>query len=465
MRSLGWLPDPTLENRFPHNSAHERDTRTWAELLRTNFLASGLHIFPKTWPIAAEYTGVVFSASAHPPIADSERGSPAEAAKLNTNRWAMATGGEFLGENVALGQLCYYRVISHDKLAAAQPGIFAGWRIEAGMRYRGVCKVFSYNALKNKEGNYWEPTSVPEAELFFLQGEEPVFPLRVIAEEAVRRFEDPELTNLKDEEEFAIPWVAEHVAASCPRPRHSKITFNRMLEIGPTLGCNGCCGDSGYHNKECRTRFNEKYGKSTAEPEPPIDEPVEIAIGGYSEGGSSGSAPSARSEEKPIFAPPEDIRMPEVEAEEGHENAAEAAAAASWSPSEPEEEEEDGDTIIQPPPPPFRSPSQELSDALGRLKVRTDKERLEKPSEALPRRSKVSFCASYVEQAQLRRGPAFSAAACAEIYANEIWQRQQLDDASWRAITEPLIDAAQEKVLAASVASAYKERASASLLS
>ena len=73
------------------------------------------------------------------------------------------------------------------------------------------------------------------------------------------------------------------------------------------------------------------------------------------------------------------------------------------------------------------------------VKVRTDKERLEKPSEALPRRSKVSFCASYVEQAQLRRGPAFSEAACAEIYANEIWQRQQLDDASWRATTEPLI--------------------------
>ena len=37
----------SLENMFPHNSVHERDTRTWAEILRTNYFASGLHIFLK----------------------------------------------------------------------------------------------------------------------------------------------------------------------------------------------------------------------------------------------------------------------------------------------------------------------------------------------------------------------------------------------------------------------------------
>jgi len=28
VKGLGWIPDPSLENRFPHNSAHERDPRT-----------------------------------------------------------------------------------------------------------------------------------------------------------------------------------------------------------------------------------------------------------------------------------------------------------------------------------------------------------------------------------------------------------------------------------------------------
>ena len=116
VRELGWVPDPSLENRFPHNSAHERDTRTWAEILRAEFLGSGLHIFPKVWPEVVRYAGVAFSITAHPPIHDSERGTQSEVDKKNTTRWALATGGEFPGVCAALGQLCFYRVISADKM-------------------------------------------------------------------------------------------------------------------------------------------------------------------------------------------------------------------------------------------------------------------------------------------------------------------------------------------------------------
>ena len=179
-----------------------------------------------------------------------------------------------------------------------------------------------------------------------MQGEEAIFPLRAIAEEAVRRFEDPALENLKDENEFAIPWVAEHVPASCPRPRHSKITWNRMLEIGPTLGCNGCCGDSGYHNKECRARFNAEYGQQPDEPEKPADVPDGLAIGGYSEGGSSGSAPPAPPSGEPPFAPPEAEGDGEAENDSGRA-APEAPAAASWLPAAPEENET-GEGISEP---------------------------------------------------------------------------------------------------------------------
>ena len=148
--------------------------------------------------------------------------------------------GKVPGQRLALGQLVYYRTISADKTsAAAQAGIFAGWRVEAGLKYRGVLKVLSYTALKNQTGNFWEPLSVPEPEIFVPNGE-PTFPLRNIAEDAIKKFEDPALTDLNDLESDAIPWVSEHVPASAPRPRHASITFNRTLEIGPTLTCRGC---------------------------------------------------------------------------------------------------------------------------------------------------------------------------------------------------------------------------------
>ena len=53
-----------------------------------------------------------------------------------------------------------------------------------------------------------------------------------------------------------------------------------MLEIGPKLGCKGCCSESGYHNKECRAGFNEKYDQKPEEPEKPADQSEEVAIGG-----------------------------------------------------------------------------------------------------------------------------------------------------------------------------------------
>ena len=118
---------------------------------------------------------------------------------------AYATGAEFNGRRLALGQLCYCRVISSDKTsAAAHAGIFAGWRIEAGLRYRGVCKVLSYKALKDQSGSFGEPISVPEAELFVPNGD-PSYPLRNIAEEAVKKFEDLSLSNLADLEHVPIP--------------------------------------------------------------------------------------------------------------------------------------------------------------------------------------------------------------------------------------------------------------------
>jgi len=78
-----------------------------------------------------------------PPILPHEVGTESEAMKKNTTRWALAVGGDFKGPKLAFGQLVYYRVISPDKMqAAAIAGIFAGWQIEAGFRYRYTLPKF-----------------------------------------------------------------------------------------------------------------------------------------------------------------------------------------------------------------------------------------------------------------------------------------------------------------------------------
>jgi hypothetical protein len=218
----------------------------------------------------------VYSTDAAPPIRPDERGSPAEANKLNTNRWAFAFGSNFKGINLSLGQLVYYRKISPDKLQAnAVAGLFAGWRLEAGCAYRGQTYVLSYSALKHQTGNYWDPLSVDERELFVPEGD-PVFPLRRIAQQALAEFKDPSPGDLDDRDQCALPWVAEAIASGkrdqaikAIRPRNAPITFSRLMDLGPTLGCKGCTEASNYHNAECRKRFNDKYGTA---PVPEMDE-------------------------------------------------------------------------------------------------------------------------------------------------------------------------------------------------
>ena len=64
--------------------------------------------------------------------------------------------------------------------------------------------------------------------------------------------------------------------------------------IGPTLDCKGCCGESQHHNKECRDRFNAKYGHKEPEiapsPEPALT--LELATPSGQPGQSSSSSSS-----------------------------------------------------------------------------------------------------------------------------------------------------------------------------
>lgn len=78
----------------------------------------------------------------------------------------------------------HYRVRDKEKFAQnASPGLFCGYRMEAGIKFRGICHVLDYNAVKNKTGEFWRPKPVPEEELYIPEGEAR-FPLGCLAEAA-----------------------------------------------------------------------------------------------------------------------------------------------------------------------------------------------------------------------------------------------------------------------------------------
>ena len=56
------------------------------------------------------------------------------------------------------------------------PGLFLGWRIDPGFRYRNVLRVLDYQEYRTRGGN--SAVDVPEAEIFVPEGD-PVFSSRV----------------------------------------------------------------------------------------------------------------------------------------------------------------------------------------------------------------------------------------------------------------------------------------------
>lgn len=239
----------------------------------------------------------------------------------------------------------------------------------------------------------------------------PTIPLRSIAEDAIRRFEDPALTDLTDLEHYAIPWVSEHMPASAPRPRHVSITFKRALEIGPTLTCRGCCGESPYHTKSCRERLDAHYGPKPAESEAPRapdpHETLELPPPQlrFQERGSSSSGSAAPPPAAPelAFATPASggsSDTADVDAQGAVLQSRDIALATStdaadeWTQGFGQGEAPDGEPPHEDavaPPAPAYSDSQELALVLGELKIRTDKARLEDQAELL----RSSACVNY----------------------------------------------------------------------
>ena len=140
------MDEPTLAKRWPHNATLEREIRTLEEVTRSVHLSAGFHIFTGLWKHAVTYASITMN-QFHPlrNVAEGE----------SSNRFVRATGHEFAGRQLLLGQLVYVRkdpLERHKFEAAATPALFAGWRFDSGPKsHKNVHYVLDYDAVKSQK--------------------------------------------------------------------------------------------------------------------------------------------------------------------------------------------------------------------------------------------------------------------------------------------------------------------------
>ena len=240
---MSWIPEPTLPNKWPHNSNLERDIRTIEEVTRAVHLQSGFQIRPGLWVHSCAYAAFVLN------LKHTLKGS-------EHTRYIAAVGSEFSGRQLLLGQLVFYRTDPKSRAKyepSAAPALFAGWRLDSGPgSFKGVYQVLDYQkVIKTESASYALAISVPTEELWVPEGE-PVFPMRQAFEQALEGFSDPKCPELKGLE---IPFSPLSVD-SVPAERQRYVTLGRIIKYGPTPGCKGCTFDSRRHTPICKVRFD-----------------------------------------------------------------------------------------------------------------------------------------------------------------------------------------------------------------
>ena len=66
------------------------------------------------------------------------------------------------------------------------PGHLPGWRVDSGLRYRGIIQVLDYEAVRTRAHLHWLPREVHEKEIFVAPIEHIEFPLANAAKQALK---------------------------------------------------------------------------------------------------------------------------------------------------------------------------------------------------------------------------------------------------------------------------------------
>lgn len=264
--TLGFVHEPSLARRFPHNSVMEREIRTLEEITRAAHLGAGFHVVHDLWQRSVQYAAVVMNA--HHPMKDG--------AGVEHNRHKLASDKDFEGRELVLGQLVYVRKdpLNRHKFAAnAVPALFAGYRYDHGPKsYKGVYLTLDYQAIKDKSPGHTIATSVPCEELYIPPGD-PVIPLHAAAEAALADLSNPELVEYLPKE---VPFSSLPVDAPVAT-RHQYITLDRIIRFGATPDCKACSDMKGRHSARCRIRFDSLVKAEKAARHERIPEPSSVA--------------------------------------------------------------------------------------------------------------------------------------------------------------------------------------------
>ena len=132
----GWLSEASVPSRFPHNWQLEREIRSFQEVARS-LLQAAFAARPQLWPQACSDVATIMSAK----FVDAS----------GITRWKKGLGEEFFGPDYLLGQLAFVRTKQQGKVKFspnAEPAFFVGWRLDFGLRYKGVLYCVLYSHLK-----------------------------------------------------------------------------------------------------------------------------------------------------------------------------------------------------------------------------------------------------------------------------------------------------------------------------
>ncbi|CAE6921679.1 RE1 [Symbiodinium sp. CCMP2592] len=258
---VGWAQEPSLQNRWPHNSQLERHIRTLEETTRASHLGAGFHLLQGLWPVSVAYAANALNIVKW---------------KGETTFYELATGTPFGGPRLALGRLVHYRVHDASKRekfdASTLPGVFAGWKLDAASVYKGVVYVLDYNKLRSKAIGFEFPVAVPFEEVFV--PDEETFPMRVAADRALAEFKEAALDEITA---LDIPFSEITCSREAIRKRNEYITLDRVIKFGPTPGCGACAFETKTHTPVCRARFNalvkaDRISKPSKPPVPVADD-------------------------------------------------------------------------------------------------------------------------------------------------------------------------------------------------
>ncbi|CAE7259976.1 unnamed protein product [Symbiodinium sp. CCMP2592] len=255
VKELGWLPSPGIPNDAFHNAKLERAIRSIKEGTRSVHLRAG---FPHAlWPRSVEFFCTAKAFTTEAPVHPNET-EESEAFKKGKTCYAVANKGDaFEGLKVPLGALVYYKPAKHKDLPPFDPrtlpGIFCGWRIDHGFRFRGIHLVLDYESLRTNQKGCGRPIQVHEKEL--VVPDSFVFPLyEANALKLTSLSPEPSLPKIEPGESLPFEKGAPDPEV---RKRRTYVTLERAIRFGKTMGCRGCdrIAEGVKHSDACHDRF------------------------------------------------------------------------------------------------------------------------------------------------------------------------------------------------------------------